>query len=338
MGVSARGVTSCRMSFRGEQRGRRAQRQKRQSSVTPGRVVAVGSLTVVAVLAAVILAHFGSTRHPAGPGSAAPSATATTSHGATATTTSRTTPPPGTASVPVLVYHVVNTQPAGSSTSPKLYVPAADFSSQMQALKHGGWHAVTLNQVQAYWTRGTSLGPGKPIVLTFDNGYASHYTNALPVLRTLGWAGVVNLLVNGLPPSEGGLSDTQIRGLAAAGWELDTQGLSHANLTSVSSAQLTAETASARQTLRSRYGVPVNWFSYPSGDYNATVIAAVKAAGYLGASTVNPGWASPHQDRFRLPRLVVTGGTTPSQLLGEIAAARQTTTSIPRTYTGRGTA
>jgi hypothetical protein len=89
--------------------------------------------------------------------------------------------------------------------------------------------------------------------------------------------------------------------------------------------------------LSSRYGVPVNWFSYPSGDYNPSVIAAVRAAGYLGATTVNPGWASPGEDRFVLPRLVVMSGTTPSQLLAQIASA-QSSTSVPATYTGVGVA
>jgi peptidoglycan/xylan/chitin deacetylase (PgdA/CDA1 family) len=301
-------------------------------------VAAVGSLIAVAVLVSVIVSHFGAAKHTAGPAFTASSTPATTGHGTTSTTPSGTTASPGTASVPVLAYHVINTQPAGSSAPPSLYVPASDFSSQMQALKQAGWHAVTLNQLEAYWTHGGSLGPGRPIVLTFDSGYASHYTNALPVLRSLGWVGVENLPVNGLPPSDGGLSDTQIRGLIAAGWELDTQGLTDTNLTTVSSAQLTAETATARQTLRSRYGVPVNWFSYPSGDYDATVLAAVRPAGYLGATTDNQGWASPRQDRFRVPRLVVTGGTTPSQLLAQIASAQTATSIPPPAYTGAGSA
>ena len=83
---------------------------------------------------------------------------------------------------------MINTQPAGSSANPALYVPLDEFSSQMNALKADGWHAVTRNQVEAYWTRGTSLGPGKPIVITFDNGYASEYTNALPTYRSAGSA------------------------------------------------------------------------------------------------------------------------------------------------------
>ena len=303
------------------------------SQVTPGRLAAIASLILVGVVTAVILSHSGAHKNPAAPTSTAPA----TTHGQTAASTSRTTAPPGTTSVPILVYHVINAQPAGSSASAALYVPADEFSSQMQALKANGWHAVTLDQLQAYWTRGASLGPGKPIVVSFDNGYASHYTNAMPALKALGWVGVENIQLTGLPPSEGGLTDTQIRGLLAAGWELDTQGLSHADLTTVDPTQLTAEVSTARQTLQRQYGVPVNWFSYPFGDYNPTVVAAVKAAGYAGATTVNPGWASPNQDRFRLPRLVVMGGTSPSQLLAQIASA-QSASPIPPSFTGTGVA
>ena len=46
------------------------------------------------------------------------------------------------------------------------------------------------------------IGPGKPIVLTFDNGYASQYLNAMPVLRRLGWVGDENIQLSGLPPSQ----------------------------------------------------------------------------------------------------------------------------------------
>jgi hypothetical protein len=73
----------------------------------------------------------------------------------------------------------------------------------------------------------------------------------------------------------------------------------------------------------------VNWFSYPSGSYDETVVAAVRAAGYVGATTLSDAWASPQEDRFRLPRLVVTGGTTPAQLLTQISSAKQNTSSPP---------
>jgi peptidoglycan/xylan/chitin deacetylase (PgdA/CDA1 family) len=321
------------MSFPDEPRGRRQPPRAARRHVTPGRVVALASLLAVAVVVGVIL--LSSIRGPRAT-SSIHSATTSAGNSRRGTSTSAAAAPRNE-SVPILVYHVINAQPAGSSANPALYVPTDQFTSQMHALKAAGWHAVTLNQLEAYWTRGVSLGPGKPIVLSFDNGYASQATNALPVLKQLGWVGVENLEVTGLAPSDGGLTDAQIRSLIAAGWELDTQGLTHADLVNVGPTQLTDEVASARQTLHSRYSVPVNWFSYPGGDYNAAVIAAVRTAGYLGATTVNPGWASPQQDRFRLPRLVVAAGTTPTQLLAQIAAAKGTT-SIPSTYTQPGVA
>ena len=177
----------------------------------------------------------------------------------------------------------------------------------------------------------------KPIVLTFDNGYASQYENALPILKRLGWVGNENIQLTGLPPSQGGLTDAQVRGLIAAGWELDTQGISHADLITLDAAQLEYQVATARQTLQKRYDVPVNWFCYPSGHYDATVIAAVKGAGFVGSTTVIPGWASPGEDPYRLPRLRVLGGTSPSALLEQIAGAEADGTP-PASYGGVGTA
>ena len=85
--------------------------------------------------------------------------------------------------------------------------------------------------------------------------------------------------------------------------------------------------------LQKRYGVPVNWFCYPSGDYDATVIAAVKAAGFVGSTTVVPGWA-------RAKRAIPTGsrgcacwaGTSPSGLLAQITDA-QRSAAAPSSYT-----
>ncbi len=291
-----------------------------------GRFVALGSLIVVVAAVAVIVLNASS--H-----SGSHSSTVSTHHSTGTTSAARAQP--GTATVPILIYHVINVPPSGSSGPSSLYVPADEFSSQMQALKAAGWHAVTLDQLEAYWTRGGSLGSGKPIVITFDTGYASQYTNALPVLKQLGWVGVENLQVNGLSPSDGGLTDPQVRGLIAAGWELGSSGVSGVNLISLDAGHLQSEVATSRQLLRSRYGVPVNWFSYPLGQYDSAVIAAVRSAGYVGATTTVPGWASPQQDRFRLPRLQVRrrdhfDPTPVSDRRGESAPA-------PPTESGTGT-
>ncbi len=228
---------------------------------------------------------------------------------------------PGTERVPILMYHVIAAPPPGAPF-PGLYVTPDLFAAQMHALAAAGWHAVTQDQMRAYWARGVALPKGKPVVVSFDNGYQSQYTKALPVMRSLGWAGVENIQLTGLPPSQGGFAAGQIKGLIAAGWELDTQGISHADLIRLSPTELHDQVAVARAIVRRRFGVPVNWFCYPSGHYDPAVVAAVRAAGYVGSTTVVPGWAGPADDPYRLARLRVLGGTAPAALLAQIAAIR----------------
>jgi peptidoglycan/xylan/chitin deacetylase (PgdA/CDA1 family) len=327
---------------------RLARERERRARARRARVIAVGALLVVIVAAAAVAlaATGGGGSHSTPPKTASASRSLTrvvTRHAARkrsgvpgSTVHGVGTGKPGTATVPVLMYHVINPPPAGAPF-PGLYVPADEFAAQMQALKAAGWHAVTMDQLEAYWTRGVPLGPGKPIVLTFDNGYASQYVNAMPILKRLGWVGDENIQLSGLPPSQGGLTESQVRGLLAAGWELDTQGISHADLIALDASQLHYQVATARQILRKRYGVPVNWFCYPSGHYDATVIAEVKAAGFVGSTTVIPGWANRSEDPYRLPRLRVLGGTSPAALLRQIAQY-ESAPAPPASYGGAGTA
>ena len=229
--------------------------------------------------------------------------------------------PRGTEAVPILIYHVILAAPPGAPF-PGLYVTPALFAAQMHALATAGYHAVTMDEIWNNWHHGTPLPRGKPIVLSFDNGYATQYTAALPVLRSLGWVGVENLQLSGLPPSQGGLSRRQVRALVSDGWELDTQGFSHADLITLSPSALHFQVAVARTTIRDRYHVAAHWFCYPSGHYNATVIAAVKAAGFRGSTTVVRAWANPREDPYRLPRLEVLAGTAPASLLSDIDGFR----------------
>jgi len=252
--------------------------------------------------------------------------------GSTAAALGPATGTPGTASVPVLMYHVIAPPPSGAPY-PGLYVQPQEFAAQMQALRTAGWHPVTLDQLRAYWTKGARLPAGKPIVITFDNVYHSQYTEALPVLHKLGWVADENIQLSGLPPSQGGLTTDEVRGLVDAGWELDTQGISHADLITLDAGELHYQIVTARQRLQHEYGVPVNWFCYPSGHYDATVIAAVRAAGFVGSTTVVPGWAGSTSDMYRLPRLRVLGGTSPSALLAQIASS-ESAAAPPGSYGG----
>ncbi len=314
---------------------RLARREERRHALRRRRQTAVGLLLAVLVAVIVIVVSASGSGSSRAGSHHATAARTTKAHSggpssaASATSQSGNSPPQA---VPILMYHVIAAPPAGAPF-PGLYVAPEEFAEQMQALKSAGWHAVTMDQLQANWTKGASLGPGKPIVLTFDNGYNSQYTQALPVLRRLGWVGVENIQLSGLPPSQGGLGEGQVKGLLAAGWELDTQGFSHADLISLGAEELHYQVAVARTTLQQRYHVPVDWFCYPSGHYNATVIAAVRAAGYAGSTTVVPGWAHSTDDSYRLHRLRVLGGTSGRALLSDLESIKENPPA-PASYSG----
>jgi peptidoglycan/xylan/chitin deacetylase (PgdA/CDA1 family) len=87
-------------------------------------------------------------------------------------------------------------------------------------------------------------------VISFDDGYRSHYTNALPVLRARGWPGVLNLDLSNLEPSWG-IRPWMVRELITSGWEIGAHSLTHPDLTSLDGAALRREVAGSRARIRS---------------------------------------------------------------------------------------
>ena len=161
---------------------------------------------------------------------------------------------------------------------------------------------MTLEQVEEAWYDGGTLPP-KPVVLSFDDGYRPQFTFALPQLRKHGWAGVLNLKAEGSD-----LYESNVKAMIAAGWELASHTIDHSDLTTLDAAALKEEVAGSREILRREYGVPVKNFCYPAGQFDATVIAAVEAAGYVGATTEIPGYAE-RDAPYELARFEILGST-----------------------------
>jgi len=214
--------------------------------------------------------------------------------------------------VAILAYHHIGTAPRDAAR-PELWVTPARFHSQLAALDRAGFEAVTLDRVWRAW-HGNGRLPARPVVLSFDDGYASQARIAGPALRTHGWAGVLNLQVRRLG-ARGGLTRTQVRGLLRSGWELDAHSVTHPDLTRVSDQRLEAEVTGSRRALQRTFGAPVNFFAYPYGRQDARVRAAVRRAGFLGATTTRPQFATPRTDPFALGRVLVPAGRSPRALL-----------------------
>jgi peptidoglycan/xylan/chitin deacetylase (PgdA/CDA1 family) len=220
--------------------------------------------------------------------------------------------------VPILMYHVIADPPAGAPF-PQLYVSESDFAGQMRWLARHGYHAVTQRAVWDHWHRGRPL-PARPIVISFDDGYRSVATAARPRMQAYGWPGVLNLTVKNLRVS-GGLTQFDVYTLLAAEWELGSHTLTHPDLTGLDDRALRREIGQSRSVLRARFDVPVDFFCYPAGRYDARVIDAVRRAGYLGATTTVEGLARPDSP-YELERIRVSGGDGVAGLAEKLTSER----------------
>jgi peptidoglycan/xylan/chitin deacetylase (PgdA/CDA1 family) len=214
--------------------------------------------------------------------------------------------------VPVLMYHVIGTPPP-SAPYPELFVSRSLFAAQVAALAGAGFHAVTLDRVWQAW-HGRAPLPARPVVLTFDDGYRGDFGAAMPILRRHRWPGVLNLLVANLHRHGWGIKTWMVRRMIQNGWEVDSHTLTHPDLATLSSGRLQREVRGSRTVLRRLFDVPVRFFCYPSGAFDAGVIAAVRHAGYLGATTEIAGLAQRSRP-YTLARVRVAGGEPPAELL-----------------------
>ena len=67
-----------------------------------------------------------------------------------------------------------------------------------------------------------------------------------------------------------------------------------------------AEVSQNKMTLERVLHHPIHLFSYPYGDFDAEVIAAVRKAGFFAAVTVQAGLVRAGTNRFLLPRCEIT--------------------------------
>lgn len=208
--------------------------------------------------------------------------------------------------VPILMYHVIQ-KPRPGVAKPLLYVRGRTFAAQMRWLDRHGFEGVTLDQVEDAWA-GRGLLPRRPIVISFDDGYRSHYTTAMPILRRHHWPGVLSLTLGNMNDPGDPITPTQVQKLVDAGWELDSHTISHVDLRTVRGRRLRHEVRDSRRIIRYVFRVPSDNFTYPAGLYDRTAEDAVRAAGYRGAMTVAPGVAS-RGHPFELRRIRIVNST-----------------------------
>jgi len=220
-----------------------------------------------------------------------------------------------TTTVPILMYHSVAESPDPRVLD--LSVHPAHFDDQLDALVEAGYTTITFSAVRAALAGGPEL-PEKPVVLTFDDGYADFHREALPRLVghgatatlfvTTGWLADAGRHASGRP-----LDDTltweQVGDVDAAGIEIGAHSHSHPQLDQLPDQLLQEELAMSRRLLEDRLGHRVTSLAYPYGYSSRRVRRAAEAAGYERAAAVTNAAAGPSSDAYAVPRLTVRRST-----------------------------
>ncbi|MEV0589149.1 polysaccharide deacetylase family protein [Nonomuraea sp. NPDC050310] len=217
--------------------------------------------------------------------------------------------------VPILMYHSISDRPA-AETAP-LAVRTGDFAEQLAYLSESGFTPMTASDLVAAFNKNQI--PAKPVVVTFDDGYADFHSNALPVLERLGFPATVFLTSGWVAdagkdaagrPLDEMLSWTQARECAQTGIEIGGHSHSHPQLDQLPDVELRAELRKNKALLEEKIGAPVATMAYPYGYSSARVRREVYKAGYFAGYAVNNAIAADKHDMLAIPRLTVARHTT----------------------------
>ncbi len=225
------------------------------------------------------------------------------------------TPPPGAPArsvhVPVLTYHrVVDVSAVGQLD---LKVDPANFAAEMDALSSAGFHSISQAQLFSALYKGASL-PTKPVIISFDDGYVDDVRTILPILKRHGMIGWF-FVITGRMTEPGFLTAAQIRELDRAGMDVGDHSAHHVDLRALTPSELTSETLGSRRVLQRVLEHFVYTFAYPFGYFNATVLDALRRAGYTMAFTTQGGTTESTDAPLTMPRIHVGRSETPSGLV-----------------------
>ena len=199
--------------------------------------------------------------------------------------------------IPVLMYHKI-----GDDKDNDAVIREDLFREQMKFLKDNGYNPLTMDQLYDYVVNGTAV-PEKPVVLTFDDGYADTYSIVYPIMKEYGFAATV--FIN---PGDVGtrLTWDQIREMHKNGITISNHGFQHIEMGQLSEAKQIENITKAQEALAKEVGIKDNpWFCYPYGDKNEFTDAATKKAGIKMSMAMKSGWAHTGDNPYNILRVWV---------------------------------
>lgn len=198
---------------------------------------------------------------------------------------------PDARKVPILMYHEVGYTPTDDRDLTN-YVHRFQLQAQMSLLQDLGVKTITMSELYDNWVNGTKL-PDKCVVLTFDDGYASHFTIVNNVLNRFNLKATFYIIQDRLFM---GIENRDVEGLKRiyeAGHEIGVHTVSHPDLTKLSEEEILSEIKNCKDFLENTLNTKIKTFSYPFGNYNDAAIKILKDLGFENAVITASGIAEP---------------------------------------------
>ena len=92
--------------------------------------------------------------------------------------------------IPILMYHSISKDASGEN---EYTISSARFEEDLKWLRSNGYTTILTSQLVSYVSGGDRL-PDKPVILTFDDGFANNYLYAYPLLQKYNMKAVIALI------------------------------------------------------------------------------------------------------------------------------------------------
>ena len=197
---------------------------------------------------------------------------------------------------PVLLYHDVCKETACD----RFAITLSSLKQHLATLLEQGFSVTGLLAL-----RGDENAPR--VVLTFDDGLASHYEHVFPALVENGFRASF-FVSTALVGSAGYLTWNQIREMSDAGMTIGSHGFLHSDYSLLRPSLASYQLRASRQSLESAIGKPVTSFSAPYGFLNKRLIEVARNAGFEQICSSLPSLAG--STCTVIPRLAVYADTS----------------------------
>lgn len=143
--------------------------------------------------------------------------------------------------------------------------------------------------------------------LTFDDGAASDYDVAFPILAELGLRATF-FVVPTVVDTPGHVTWAQLREMVAAGMEIGSHSLTHPFVHLLERAALEREFGESKRLLEARLGLPIRSASLPRGWATPALRPVLSDLGYRAFCTSRVAWWHPGADPLTMPRVAIRRG------------------------------